>query len=181
MSDYKVQDKGTKLTLLGSTLHTGDAAPEFKLSGFEEDKADFTGIKITRVSSDDFKGKVIIMSILPSLDTPTCKIETKRFNMEAEKMSDDIVVLTVSRDLPFAQARWCKQEDIKKVITLSDFRNPEFGTDYGVLMEGRGLFTRAVFVIDKEGKIAFIEVVPELNDEPDYTAITNKAKDLAAK
>ncbi len=164
----KVTMHGNNVTLLGADLKVGQKAPDFTLI----DKG------LNQVSLKDFLGKVVILSIVPSLDTPTCDMETRRFNNEAAKLGDNIVILTVSKDLPFAQARWCAAAGIDKVKTLSDYRNSSFSTDYGVLIKELYLLTRAVFVIDRKGEITYKQFVSEISKEPDYNPILAEAKKL---
>ena len=159
---------GNALTLIGGDVKVGQKAPDFTL--VDKD--------LKEVSLHDFAGKVVILSVVPSLDTPTCDMETRRFNKEASGLSKDIVVLTVSKDLPFAQARWCAAAGIDKVKTLSDYRNSSFSSDYGVLIKELYLLTRAVFVIDKKGNITYKQFVEEVSKEPDYGPILAEAKKL---
>ena len=159
---------GKEVTLIGGDLKVGQKAPDFTL--IDKD--------LKEASLKDFGGRVVILSIVPSLDTPTCDMETRRFNKEAAGLSKDIVILTVSKDLPFAQARWCAAAGIDKVKTLSDYRNSSFSSDYGVLIKELYLLTRAVFVIDKQGNIAYKQFVEEVSKEPDYGPILAEAKKL---
>jgi thiol peroxidase len=119
-----------------------------------------------------------VISSVPSLDTPVCDLETRRFNEEAGKFSEDIVFLTISMDLPFAQKRWCGSAGVERVITLSDHRDASFGTAYGVLMKEVRLLARAVFVVDKEGTIRYIQLVSEIAKEPDYAPVLEAIKKL---
>jgi thiol peroxidase len=121
---------------------------------------------------------VVVISAVPSLDTPVCDMETRRFNSEAAKLSDDIVILTISMDLPFAQKRWCGAAGVDKVVTLSDHREAEFGKAYGVLIKELRLLARAVFVIDAEGVVRYVQLVNEVAEEPDYDAVISAAKNL---
>ncbi|WP_424245530.1 thiol peroxidase [Elusimicrobium posterum] len=164
----EIKDKQNTLHLLGNMPSVGDKAPEFTL----------VNIKMEPVTLSSYKGKVVILSIVPSIDTPTCSLETRRFNSEAANLNDDTVIVTVSKDLPFAQARWCAAMGVEKLITLSDYRNPAFGTDYGVLIDELYLLARAIFVIDKQGIIRYVQVVEELSDEPNYEAVMEAAKKL---
>lgn len=168
MGRDKITMNGLPAKVAGKDLKTGDQAPDFML----------TGNALETVKKMDFDGKVLVISCVPSLDTPVCSLETRRFNMEADKLPEGVIVLTVSRDLPFAQARWCAANGVKKVITASDYRDYGFARDYGVLLEDLGLLTRAVFVVDKEGIIKYIQFVPEVTQEPDYEEVLNEAKKL---
>jgi len=152
--------QGNPLTLLGPDLKVGDVAPEFRVVD-----AAFAEVKLS-----DFRGKTILISAVPSLDTPVCSLQTKRFNEEAERLSDTVAVLTVSQDLPFAQARFCGAENIRKIKVLSDHVHREFGLRFGVLIKENALLARSVWVIGTDGKVGYRQVVPELTDEPDYDA-----------
>jgi thioredoxin-dependent peroxiredoxin len=160
--------KGNPLTLIGNLPQVGQAAPDFEVLD--------NNLKPVKLSS--FKGKICIIASVPSLDTPVCDIETRRFNAEAANMSSDIVILTISMDLPFAQKRWCGAAGIDKVITLSDHRNAEFGSAFGTIIKELRLLARAVFVIDKNGIVRLVQLVKEVAQEPDYTAVLAAAKEL---
>jgi len=162
--------KGNPITLTGDDVKVGDPAP------------DFTGVKIdlSEISLSDYKGKIVILSSVPSLDTGICDLQTKRFNQEAAA-NPDVVVLTVSLDLPFAQKRWCGAVDANAVITVSDFRHRQFGPKYGLEIADSplaGLIARSVMVIDKTGKIVYQQIVPEIAQEPDYDAVLAAVKAL---
>ena len=161
--------RGTPFNLSGTDVKAGDPAPDCELVAND--------LSLVRLSS--YQGKIRIISAVPSLDTPTCDMETRKFNDLAAKMHADTVILTVSMDLPFAQKRWCGAAGIDKVITLSDHLKGEFGIAYGVLIEKRRLLARAVFLVDREGVVRHVEVVPELANEPDYDAILKKLAGLA--
>jgi thiol peroxidase len=160
--------KGNPMTLLGPELKVGDAAPDFAVAD--------NGLAAVNLSSS--AGKIRIISAVPSLDTPVCDTETRRFNQEAASLPEDIVVLTVSLDLPFAQKRWCGAAGIDKVATLSDYRERSFGLGYGVLIKELMLLARAVFVVDAANTIRYIQIVPEVTGEPDYGAAIAAAKAL---
>ena len=151
--------KGNPMTLAGEPLQVGSPAPEFALH--------YADGGIQTLTLADLKGKPSIVSIVPSLDTPTCATQTKKFNEELAALGDKINAVTVSRDLPFAQNRFCGAEDIK-MQTASDYQTHAFGTDWGVQIEELKLLTRAVFVLNAEGVIAHKEIVPEVTEEPDY-------------
>jgi len=153
--------KGNPVTLIGPELKVGDKAPDFIVVGND----------LSQVSLESFRGKVCIISSVPSLDTPVCDMETRRFNSEASRLGDDVVVLTISMDLPFAQKRWCGAAGVDRVVTLSDHRDGSFGRAYGVLIKDLRLLARAVFVMDKEGRIKYLELVKEIASEPDYEAV----------
>lgn len=160
--------RGNPLTLIGQEIKPGNPAPDFESLDNE--------LKPVRLSS--FRGKVVVISAVPSLDTPVCDMETRRFNSEAAKLSDDIVILTISMDLPFAQKRWCGAAGVDKVVTLSDHREAEFGNAYGVLIKELRLLARAVFVVDAEGVVRYVQLVKEVAEEPDYDAVISAAKKL---
>ena len=153
--------RGNPLTLVGKELRIGDPAPDMELLD-----NDLNAVKLS-----SFKGKVCVISSVPSLDTPVCDMETRRFNEAAGKLGDNVVVLTVSMDLPFAQKRWCGGAGVERVITLSDHRDASFGNAFGVLIKELRLLARSVFVIDRSGIIQYIQHVKELSQEPDYDAI----------
>lgn len=155
----KVTFQGSPVTLEGTELKKGDTAPDFVVLDNE----------MKPVKLSDLKGKKIITSV-PSLDTPVCDIETRRFNEEISKMKD-LTVYTISMDLPFAQARWCGNNDIKNVKTLSDFKDRDFGKKYGVYIKELGFLTRAVFALDENNKILYVEYCAEIASEPDYDTV----------
>jgi len=152
--------KGNPMTLIGPEVKVGDEAPHFTVTG--NDLAD--------LSCEAYHGKVRILSVVPSIDTPVCATQTRTFNQRATELSGDVVLLTVSMDLPFAQKRFCGAEGIERVVTASDFKHRGFGETYGVLIKELGLLTRAVFVIDRGGKVTHAQYVPEVTSEPDYEA-----------
>ena len=159
---------GNPLTLLGSEIKTGDAAPDATLLD-----NDLTPVKIS-----SYRGKVCVISSVPSLDTPVCDIETRRFNKEAEELGKDVIILTVSMDLPFAQKRWCGAAGVDRVVTLSDHRDASFGNAYGMLIKELRLLARAVYVLDRKGIVRYIQIVNELSKEPDYAKVIEKIKKL---
>ncbi len=160
--------KGSPMTLVGEEIKVGDRAPTFQVV----DNA------MQPVTLDSFKGKVKIISCVPSLDTPVCDMETRRFNEEAGKLPDKFAVLTVSMDLPFAQKRWCAAAGVEKVKTFSDYQNRSFGCAYGVLIKELRLLARTVFIVDEQDVVRYVEIVPEITKEPDYDRILNAAKAL---
>jgi len=160
--------KGTPLTLVGDEIEVGQAAPDVELVAND----------LSTVTLTSFRGEVCILTSVPSLDTPVCDIETRRFNEEADALGDEVVVVAVSMDLPFAQARWCGAAGADNVQTLSDHREAAFGTSYGVLIKGLRLLARAVFVLDRDGVVRYQELVEEVTEEPDYEAALQTAKDL---
>ncbi len=162
----KITAQGNPLTLVGDEIKVGDKAPE--CVGVDND--------MNPVKLSSFAGKAVILSFVPSLDTATCDIETRRFNQEAQKLGDDVAVVTVSMDLPFAQKRWCGAAGVDNVTTLSDHKDACFGERFGMLIKELRLLARVVFVIDKEGVVRFIHLVKELGDEPDYNAVLDAVK-----
>ena len=160
--------KGNPMTLLGPDVKVGAAAPDFRVvdNGLQP------------VTRDSAKGKVQLITVVPSLDTPVCDTMTRKFNEEAAKLPDTVAVYTVSLDLPFAQKRWCGNAGIDKVQTLSDYQDRSFGLNYGVLIKELKLLARAVFIVGKDGKIAYREIVGEVTAEPDYAAALAKVKEL---
>jgi thiol peroxidase len=158
--------KGNPLTLIGNEVKVSDKAPDFEVLD-----GDLSAVKLS-----DFAGRLCIISSVPSLDTPVCDTETRRFNKEAEKLGDDVVVLTISMDLPFAQKRWCGAAGVHNVILLSDYRAASFGKAFGVLIKELRLLARAVFVLDREGIVRYVEIVKELTEEPDYEAALKAVK-----
>ena len=153
--------KGKPLTLVGNTAKVGQPAPDFEVIA-----NDMSSVKLS-----SFKGKVCVLCSVPSLDTSVCDTETRRFNEEAQRLGEDVVVLTISMDLPFAQKRWCGAAGVKNVQTLSDYRYASFGNAYGVLVKELRLLGRAVIVVDKKGIIRYVQIVDELTNEPDYDAV----------
>jgi len=162
----EVTFQGGPLTLLGERRQVGQNMPDFTVVGND----------LSELALSSLKPKVVVLSLVPSLDTPVCSVETRRFNQEAKKLGDNVVVLTVSMDLPFAQARWCAAEGIENVVTASDHRDAAAGLATGTLIKGLRLLARAVFVLDPNGKIVYEQLVPEVTDEPDYDAVLAAAK-----
>jgi thiol peroxidase len=160
---------GNPLALAGPSPAVGDPAPDVELVGND--------MKPVRISS--FRGKVCVLASVPSLDTPVCDMETRRFNKDAAESSGAVEMVTVSMDLPFAQKRWCGAAGVDRVTTLSDHREAAFGRAYGVLIEDLRLLARAVFVIDRDGVIRYRQLVPEVADEPDYASILEAVRQLA--
>ncbi len=148
----------TPMTLLGEVIKVGDTAPDFT--------AVDNGGK--PVSLSDFKGKTVILSVFPSVDTAVCAAQTRRFNKEASELSENIVILTLSKDLPFALGRFCAAEGIERIHTLSDYMHSEFGGKYGFLMKENMLLARGVVVVNPEGKAVYVEYVKDATTEPDY-------------
>jgi len=160
--------KGNPLTLIGNEVKVGDVAPDCTVTA-----NDLSAVKLS-----SFRGKVCIISAVPSLDTSVCDIETRRFNQEAAGLGQDVRILTISMDLPFAQKRWCAAHDIEAVMTLSDYREASFGMAYGVLIKELRLLARAIFVVDRDGKVRYVQLVKEIATEPDYAAVLEAVKKL---
>ncbi len=152
--------KGKPLTLIGNQVNVGQKAPDFIVDDNN----------LSPVSFSSYAGKVCILSSVVSLDTPVCDLETRRFNEEASRLGPNIVILTISMDLPFAQKRWCGAAGVEKLQTLSDHRDGSFGNAYGVLIKELRLLARAVFIVDQKGVIRYKEIVKEVTKEPDYDA-----------
>lgn len=161
--------KGNPVTLVGNEVKVGDTAPDFTVLAND----------LSPVTLADSKGSVRIISVVPSLDTGVCDQQTRRFNEEAASL-EGVRVLTISVDLPFAQKRWCGAAGVDRVQTLSDHRDLSFGTAYGVVIKELRLLARAVFVVDKNDKVVYVEYVPEVTQHPNYEAAIEAAKKAAA-
>lgn len=162
------QFKGTPVTLVGDPVSEGDTAPNATLVG--GDMAD--------VNLEQWSNKVRVLNVVPSLDTPVCDAQTRRFNEEAAQWGDKAVVLTISMDLPFAQKRWCAATGSENVVALSDFRARDFGEKFGMYIKELGLLARGTFVVDAEGTIKHAAITPEIGEHPDYDAVTATVKTL---
>jgi thiol peroxidase len=160
--------QGNPLTLVGPELKVGNKAPDFRV----------VNNSLAPVTLADYAGKIKVLISVPSLDTPVCDTETRRFNKEAANLPDNVVALTISMDLPFAQARWCGAAGIDRVTTLSDYQDRSFAAVYGVLIGELKLLARAIFVVDAADTIRYIHVVPEITTEPDYDAVLAAVKEL---
>ena len=167
-NNKKVTFKGNYITLVGNEAKVNDVAPDFTV----------LGNALNPVKLSDYKGKVVVLSIFPSIDTPVCAIQNRTFNKEAGNLTEDIVILGISNDLPFALGRFCGAEGIDKVENFSDYKDLDFSTKYGFLIEELRLLARGTVVIDKEGIIKYVEYVAEATDEPNYEAALNAAKEL---
>lgn len=164
-----VKAHGNPVTLIGGTpLKAGDKAPDFTvLDG-----------NLKEIKLKDFEGKIKVISVTPSLDTPVCDLQARRFNQEASKLPESVVVLNISMDLPFAISRFCTNAGIDKVKALSDHRDASFGNAYGVLIKELRLLARSIFIIDRDNTIRYIEIVPELTEHPDYEKALGEAGKL---
>ena len=161
--------KHNPVTLLGNEVKVGDKAPDFTVLAND----------LSPVSLKDSEGKIRLFSVVPSLDTGVCDAQTRKFNEAAAELGDNVVIYTVSMDLPFAQKRWCGAAGIDAVQTVSDHREGSFGQAYGVLIESLRLLTRSVFVVDAEDTVTYVEYVPEATDHPNYEAAIEAVKALA--
>ena len=150
--------KGNPLTLVGNEVTLGDPAPEFEV----------LNQSLQPVKLSQFRGKTCVIVSAPSVDTPVCDLETRRFNQEAAKLGDDVVVLAISMDLPFAQKRWCAAAGVENIQLLSDHRDASFGHSFGVLIKELRLLARTVFIVDPAGSVRYIQYVKETTEEPDY-------------
>ena len=173
MSNYPEREgavlfKGNPATLLGSEVKVGDTAPDFRVVD--------NGLQPVTLATA--AGKIQLIAVVPSLDTPVCDTMTRHFNQDVASLPDSVAVYTISVDLPFAQKRWCGNAGIDKVQTLSDYQDRSFGLNYGLLLKELKLLARAVYVIDQNNKVVYVELVPEVTAEPDYVAALAAVKKL---
>jgi thiol peroxidase len=161
--------RGNPLTLVGHQVIVGDKAPDFIV----------IDNNLATVRFLSYRGKLCIISSVPSLDTPVCDIETRKFNAEASRLGPDVSILTISMDLPFAQKRWCGAAGVERVQTLSDHRDASFGLAYGMLIKELRLLARAVFLVDQRATLRYVQLVKEVTNEPDYEAIWNALKKMS--
>ncbi|MBI4639897.1 MAG: thiol peroxidase [Candidatus Tectomicrobia bacterium] len=162
---------GNPRTLVGPEVKAGDKAPNFTV----------LANNFSPVTLESSQGKIRLISVVPSLDTGVCSAQTKRFNDEAGKLPENVEVLTVSADLPFAQRRFCGAENIDKIKVLSDHKEMSFGEAYGVMIKEMRILTRAVFVVDQNDTVRYAEYVPEVTTHPNYDAVLDAVKKLAGK
>jgi thiol peroxidase len=162
---------GNALTLVGDEVKVGSPAPEAELLD--------NGLNPVKISS--YRGKALVIVSVPSLDTPVCDIETRRFNDEAANLGPDIQLITISMDLPFAQKRWCGAAGVANLQTLSDHRQADFGTAYGVLIKELRLLARAVFIVDREGMVQYMQLVQEVTNEPNYEEVLQTLNKISGK
>ena len=160
--------KQNPVTLPGREVKVGDQAPDFTALAND----------LSPVTLQDTAGKVRLISVVPSLDTGVCSDQTKRFSKEAASLGENVEVLTVSADLPFAQKRWTTINNVDSITTLSDHRDLSFGEAYGVTMQELRLLARSIFVVDENDKVAYVEYVPEGTDHPDYDKALQAVKEL---
>lgn len=166
MSERTTAFKGNPVPLEGPELHVGETAPDFTL---QQNASAGLGM----ITLQDFAGKTLLLSVVPSLDTSVCALQTRKFNEKAAELPEDVAVVTVSTDLPFAQARFCGAEGIDKLQCASDHLDTNFGKSYGVLIADgplKRILARAIFVVGKDGKLKHVEIVPEIATEPNYDA-----------
>ena len=158
--------KGNPVTLIGEEVKVGQKANNFKVLGQD----------LTEKTLADFKGKIKLIASVPSLDTPVCDMEIKRFNDEMAKLSKDVAIIFISMDLPFAQKRFCQEFEINKINTLSDHRDADFGVKYGVLIKELRLLARAIFLVDKNDIVSYVEYVKEISTPPNYEGALEAVK-----
>ncbi len=161
---------GDPVELSGTPPQIGDTAPAFDLTG-----GDMSSVKLS-----DSAGKIRIISIVPSIDTSTCDLQTKRFNQEIDSLPETVVGYTISVDTPFAQNRWCAAAGVEKMHLLSDYKGQTFGRDYGLYIGDMGTLARAVMIVDASDKVAYFQLVPEIGQEPNYDEVLQKARELTA-
>ncbi|MBI5522467.1 MAG: thiol peroxidase [Desulfarculus sp.] len=161
---------GNPLTLVGPELKVGELAPDFSA----------LDVDLNPVGLKDLAGHILVISVVPSLDTPVCDLQTRRFNAEAAALGPQVRIITLSMDLPFAQKRWCGAAEVECVTILSDHREASFGLAYGLLIKELRLLARAVVVVDQKGRIAYFQLVKEVSQEPDHEAAMRAVKALAA-
>lgn len=159
---------GNPVTLTGTEVKIGDSAPDVEVLG-----NDLSPVKLS-----SYKGKVCVISVVPSLDTPVCDMQTRKFNEAAGNLGENVAILTISMDLPFAQARWCGAAGVDKVVTLSDHRDAAFGEAYGLLIKELRLLARAIFVVDPGGTVRYFQLVKEIGEEPNYDDALEAVKKL---
>lgn len=159
---------GDKVTLEGKEIKVGDVAPSFK--AVNKDLSDF--------NSEDLKGKIVVYSVAPSIDTPVCALQATTFNEEATKLSDDVKIVTVTVDLPFAQERFCSVKGIDNADIVSDYKYKEFGQKFGFMIEELQLLARGVVIVDRDGKVAYVEYVPEVTNDVNFDKALEEVKKL---
>jgi thiol peroxidase len=163
-----VTSGGNPVTLVGKEIKVGDTAPNFVVLDNDMSPVEFSS----------FQGKIRVLSVVTSLDTSVCDIQTRRFNAEAAKLGADVEILTISMDLPYAQKRWCGAAGVDRVTVLSDHRDASFGTAYGVLVKETRLLARSVFVVDRDGIVRYVQIVKEGSNEPDYESALDAVSKL---
>ncbi len=161
--------RGNPLTLVGNEVKVGDEAPDFVAVAND----------LSPVRFSSFRGKVCVLSSVPSLDTPVCNAQTRRLDREAERLGSAVAILTISMDLPFAQKRWADAARMNRVQTLSDHRDASFGTSYGLLIKELRLLARAILIVDRDGIIRYLQLVKEMSEEPVYGAVLSGLSELS--
>jgi thioredoxin-dependent peroxiredoxin len=160
--------KGNAVTLVGRVLKNGVQAPDFRV----------TAQDMQEVKLSDFEGKIKVITTFPSLDTPVCDLQVKEFNKRAGDLSKEVVVIGISKDLPFAQQRFCDSFEIEKIKVVSDYKTTSFGINYGLLIKEMNLLARSVIILDTNNVVRYIQIVPELSTAPDYAAALNKLDEV---
>ncbi len=166
----QVTFKHEPITLIGTEVNIGDSAPNFTVLAND----------LSPITLEDSRGKVRLISVVPSLDTGTCDAQTRKFNESASDLGENVVILTISNDLPFAQKRWCAAAGIDAVQTLSDHRDLSFGEAFGVAIKELRLLTRAIFVVDTNDRVTYVEYVPEATEHPNYEKAIEAVKALTS-
>ncbi len=162
--------KGNPITLIGNEIKEGDTAPDFTVLSTD----------LNEVRLSDYKGKVVVIAVFPSVDTGVCALQLARFNQEAASFGSDVQLLSISADLPFALKRYCADKGIENALTVSDHKELDFGMKYGFVIKELRLLSRGTVVIDKEGTVKYIEYVPEVGEHPDYEKALEVIKKLAS-
>lgn len=165
-SNSSITMHGDSITVLGEAVREGELFPSFKL----------TGNDLHDVTNSLIQNKVAVISVVPSLDTPVCSISNKKFNDETSRLSPDVLILTVSRDLPFAQKRWCEASQAGRIVTASDYKYRKFGEATGTLWKETELLCRAVFIVNRAGKVTYVDYISEITNEPNYEVIASAVK-----
>ncbi len=168
MEPNKVKFKGNSMTLRGDLVEVGQKAPDFVVLDNQ----------LNPKKLEDFDAQIKVIVSVPSLDTPVCDTEVRKFNEKATSLGENVKILVISMDLPFAQSRWCGAKDISDVVTLSDYKDASFGNAFGILIDELRLLARAVFIADKSNEIKYIQLVSDISNEPDYDEVLSKIKSL---
>ena len=163
--------KGKPMSLVGEPVKVGQQAPDFKLRSYENGS-------MNTITPNDLRGKPTLLSVVPSLDTPVCQIQTKKFNVDLAALGDRVNAVTISLDLPFAMNRFCGAEDVKNMRSASDYWDRSFGQNWGMLIDELKLLARGTFVLDANGKVVYAEQVKEVADQPNYDAAMQALKQL---
>ncbi|MDD2751840.1 MAG: thiol peroxidase [Candidatus Omnitrophica bacterium] len=164
----KINFKGSPVNLVGRAIKEGSLAPDFNV----------TAQDLTQVKLAGFKDKIKVLTSFPSIDTPVCDLQGKEFNKKASGLSEDVVIIGISQDLPFAQSRFCETFEIKNVLVFSDYKTSSFGINYGLLIKELNLLARSAIIVDKSNVIRYVQVVPELTTPPDFSAVLEKLGEI---